>query len=220
VWRLAADLSGTFWGTDKGGAAPAGNYVAAITRAPSNASTLWAATRLGRVFVSTNADAANAADVAYARIDSASTPTRFVSGIAVDKSDPNHAFISYSGYNAYATAVSTAVGHVFEVHYNPTTKTATWKDISGNVGDQPVTGVQYDAANHALYIATDYTVLRLRHIDGHNSWRVAADNLPLVAVYGITLAPKGDVLYAATHGRGIYALDLNGEHADHPQRGD
>ncbi len=212
----AGDLSGTFWGTDKGGSAPTGNYLAAITRAPSNTGTLWAATRLGHVFITTNADTANPANVAFTRIDTANSPTRFVSGIAVDKNDPNHAFISFSGYNAYAIEAGTATGHVFDVHYNPTTKTATWKDISGNLGDQPVTGVQYDSANHALYIATDFTVLRLRQEDNFNDWRVAAANLPLVGVWGITLAPKGDVLYAATHGRGIYALNLQSEHSDHP----
>jgi hypothetical protein len=207
------DLSGAAWGTDKGGSAPAGNYVAAITRAPSNTGTMWAATRRGRVFISTNADTVNPDDVTYTRIDTANTPTRFVSGIAVDSKDPNHAFISFSGYNAYATAAGTATGHIFEVRYNPATKSATWKDISGNLGDQPVTGIQYDSTNHALYIATDYSVLRMR---GDGNWRVAASGLPLVAVYGITLAPGGKVLYAATHGRGIYSLDLSREHNAHP----
>jgi hypothetical protein len=143
--------------------------------------------------------------VTFTRIDLPSTPTRFVSGIAVDPNDPNHAYISFSGYNAYATAAGTATGHVFDVHFNGTT--ATWTDISGNIGDQPMTGIAYDGNTHSLYVATDYTVLRLRA--GSQDWRVAAAGLPVVAVYGITLAPQGGVLYAATHGRGIYRLNLD-----------
>jgi hypothetical protein len=32
--------------------------------------------------------------------------------------------------------------------------------------------------------------------------------MPTVAVYGLTLTQDGNVLYAATHGRGAYALAL------------
>ena len=31
-------------------------------------------------------------------------PQRFPSGIAIDPANPNHAFISYSGYSAYSPA--------------------------------------------------------------------------------------------------------------------
>jgi hypothetical protein len=33
-------------------------------------------------------------------------------------------------------------------------------------------------------------------------------DLPSVAVYGLTLSESAHVLYAATHGRGAYALSL------------
>jgi hypothetical protein len=36
----------------------------------------------------------------------------------------------------------------------------------------------------------------------------AGAELPRVAVYGITIAQNAHVLYAATHGRGAYALTL------------
>ena len=120
---LGKDLSGTSFGKDK---AP-GQYVVAISRAPSDNSTLWVGLRRGRVFVSSNADKPNA-NVAFFRIDTSSTPERFVTGIAVDPADPNHAFISFSGYNAYNP---TQPGHVFDVHYNATGHTATWTNING-----------------------------------------------------------------------------------------
>src|SRR5207247_2594960 len=112
------------FGTDK---AP-GQYIVATVRAPSDTGTLWVGLRRGRVFVSSNADKASGAVIFY-RIDSSSTPTRFVSGIAVNPSDPNHAFISFSGYNAYATAAGTATWHVFDVHFDPTGHTASWSTI-------------------------------------------------------------------------------------------
>jgi hypothetical protein len=180
----------------------AGEYVVATTRAPSDNKTLWAGTRIGRMFVTKNADAAPAA-VDFNRIDTQSTPGRFVSGIAVDPKDPNHAFISYSGYNVYTPGTP---GHVFNVHYHPSTGTATFKDISHNLGDQPVTGIAFQGHTGDLYVATDFGVSRLAK--GSHKWEDAAPGLPSVAVYGITLSPQAHKLYAATHGRGAYALKL------------
>jgi hypothetical protein len=201
----AGDLSGTFYGADKGGSASAGNYIVAISRAPSNTGTLWAATRRGRLFISQNADAADPTTVTYTRIDTPNTPTRFVSGIAIDPKNPNHAFISFSGYDAYATQAGTATGHVFDVTYNPTTHTASWTDISANIGDQPITGIAWDSIGKTLYVSTDFTVLA----QGKNgNWNVAAPGLPLVATYGLTIDSNAGVLYAATHGRSAWRLNL------------
>jgi hypothetical protein len=206
----AGDLTGTFYGTDK---SPAGaSYVVAISRAPSNTGTLWAGTRRGRVFVSTNADASDASTVAYDRIDistttpGSGTPTRFVSGIAVDPADPNHAYVSFSGYDAYATAAGTATGHVFDVHYNSTTHSATWTDISHDLGDVPVTGIALDSQTGDLYASSDFGVAQLA--SGATSWVAASPGLPTVTVYGLTIVPSARILYAATHGRGIYSLNL------------
>ena len=44
--------------------------------------------------------------------------------IAVDPGNPYHAFVSFSGYNAYTP---TTPGHVFDVTYDPASGTATWK---------------------------------------------------------------------------------------------
>lgn len=158
------------------------------------------------MFVTSNA-AANPNSVAFFRIDTSSQPTRFVSGISVDASNPNHAFISYSGYNAYATAASTAIGHVFEVTYNPGTQTATWSgDLANNLGDQPITGIAVDWNTGDMYVSTDFGVFV--RLNRSTTWQPAAGSLPPVAVYGLTLDLNARILYAATHGRGAWRLDL------------
>jgi hypothetical protein len=191
------------FGADK---AP-GQYVVATVRAPGDTGTLWAGLRRGRVFVASNADDPTAANVTFYRIDNPSTPTRFVSGIAIDPSNPNHAFISFSGYNAYATASGTATGHVFDVTYNPVSHTATWTNLDQNIGDQPITGIALDANSGDLFVSTDFGVDMLR--SGDNQWIPAAGSLPPVAVYGLTIDSNARVLYAATHGRGAWKLDLS-----------
>jgi hypothetical protein len=188
---------------DKGGGN--GGYVVAIERAPSDTSTMWVGTRRGRVWISRNADAEPGSAVTYSRLDTPAQPRRFVSGIFVDPADANHAWVSFSGYDAYTPGQP---GHVFEVRVNPATNTATWTDRSHDLGDQPVTDVAYDAMTGDLYASTDFGVNRL--VEGTTTWIPAADGLPRVSVYQIVLAGSGTdrLLYAATHGRGAWRTEL------------
>ena len=82
----AGRLTDTAYGADG-----SGGFVVAVERAVGNATTLWAATQTGRVFISTNANADPAAAVAFTRLDSLALndPNRFVSGIHIDPTNPN-----------------------------------------------------------------------------------------------------------------------------------
>jgi hypothetical protein len=206
----ASDLTHASRGNRSGG------VVAAITRAPGDTGTLWVATSRGRVFVSKNADdvskvlGADGSSVAFSRIDSlaANAPGRFVSGIYVDPARPNHAWISYSGYNMNTPAQP---GHVFEVIYDPLGGTAVWTDLDGGtgpMGDLPVTALVRDDPTGDLYAATDFGVLRLPA--GGTAWQTAGSGLPQVEVPGLSISTSARVLYAATHGRGAYVLHLRG----------
>jgi hypothetical protein len=187
----------------------AGGDVVAVERAPSNTSTLWAATATGRVFVSSNADADPASSVSFTRIDSlaGNDPNRFVSSIYVDPADPNHAWLSYSGFSAATPATP---GHVFEVTYDPGAGTATWTSLDGAsggpLGDIPVTDLVRDDVTGDLFAATDYGVMRLA--SGSSTWTLAAPGMPNVEVAGLTIIPAKRVLYAATHGMAAWRLNL------------
>jgi len=200
----ATDLTAAAYGTRAGG------FVAAIERAPSDTSTLWVATGTGRVFVSKNADAAAGA-VTWTRIDTlpsaTADPQRFVSSIYVDPSNPNHAWISYSGYNFNTP---TTPGHVFEVTYNPATPDVTWTNLDGGfgpMGDLPVTDLVRDDVTGDLYASTDFGVMSLDN--GSSSWTVAGAGMPNVEAIGLTIVPGARVLYAATHGRSAWRLNLS-----------
>jgi hypothetical protein len=192
------DLTAASFGDRPGGA------IAAIERAPSNTGTLWVATGTGRVFVSDNSDAA-AGSVVWTRIDtlSAVDPGRFVSSIYVDPANPHHAWISYSGYNFNTPAQP---GHVFEVTYDPTGPSATWTDLSYNVGDLPATDLVRDDMTGDLYAASDFGVMRLP--SGTTTWETAGSGLPAVETPGLTIIPSARILYAATHGRSAWKLQL------------
>ena len=195
-------LTSSTFGADKMDV-PGADWVAFITRAPGDGGTLWASTRRGRLFVSKDADAPSTS-VTFTRIDTDAQPSRFLSAISVDDSNPNHAWVSFSGYNAYTPSTP---GHVFEVTFDPQSGTAKWKDLSYNIGDQPVTAIVRDDIDGDLFIATDFGVAMLH--EGGNTWVPAAGSLPPVATYGLSIDSKARVLYAATHGRGAWVLDIS-----------
>jgi hypothetical protein len=96
---------------------------------------------------------------------------------------------------------------VFEVTYNPVSHTATWTNMDHNLGDQPITDIALDANTGDLFASSDFGVYTLRA--GDSQWVPAAGSLPPVAVYGLTIDSNARILYAATHGRSAWRLDLS-----------
>jgi hypothetical protein len=194
--------------SDYRGMTRSGGSVAAVARTASDTGTLWVATTFGRIFISKNADNAAPGTVTYTRLDTLDVvnPARFISGIAVDPADSNHAWISYSSYNGLTP---TTPGHVFSVTYDPGAGTAAWASLDGSGAtafpDFPATGIAHDS-NGDLYVSNDWGVLRLP--GGSTDWEVAGAGLPQVEVAGLTINVSGRKLYAATHGRSAWVLDL------------
>jgi hypothetical protein len=195
------DLIGTFYG----GGDRFGGAVAWLARAPQNTNTLWAATGTGRVFISDNANAA-AASVTWSRIDPnpahVNTPSRAISQIYVDPTNAHHAWISYNGYSANTPAQP---GHVFDVTWSGA-GAATWVNMSYNLPDFPITALVRDDNTGDLYAGSDFGVMKLPF--GTMTWVVSGTGLPNVEVAGLTIIPSMRILYAATHGRSAWQLNL------------
>jgi hypothetical protein len=226
--NTAGDLTGTFYGADR-----TGGSMSFMARSGADHGTMWAATSAGRIFVTHNVNASDPATVTWHRIDNATSPTRFPSGIYVDPTDAGHAWVTYSGYNA---ATPTTPGHVFEARENGS---ASGSGIFTNLnvesgtnayptpfddGDLPVADVVRDDATHTLYVATDFGVLRGSN-DGHSGWHTTL-GMPRYEVMHLEIQPSNRVptcmggghcarvLYAATHSQGIWRMKLNG-HGHH-----
>ncbi len=191
---IGGDLTAVGYGADR-----AGGVVTLLSRRTTDSATLWAATTAGRIFVSANANATLASKVAFTRIDSASTPARVISGIAVDPLNGNHAYVSYTGYSAYTPSTP---GHVFDVTVKPGAA-PVFTDISADLGDMPITALILDPATGDLYAGTDFGVVTRKA--GTTSWVAAGHGLPYAAIYQLRITPDG-LIYAATHGRGIWTL--------------
>ena len=195
------DQASVTYGTDRRGGA-----VAWLARAPQNTGTLWAATGGARVFITDNADASSASSVLWNRVDphpaNGNTPSRVISNIYVDPTNAHHAWISYLGYNVNTPSTP---GHVFSVTWSGT-GAATWVDVSNNLPDFPITAVVRDDVTGDLYAASDFGVMKLPNAT--TTWVAAGTGLPMVEVAGLTIAPNARILYAATHGRSAWSLQL------------
>ena len=188
--------------------ARAGGMIVHLERAPSDVNTLWAATSTGRIFVSKNADNAVPSAVLFDRIDNdpaaTNDPPRYPTSIFVDRNDPNHAWITYSGYNSKTPATP---GHVFEVWYVPGASTFINRDghkING-YGDIPAQAIIVTNRG-TYYVATDYGVV----VKEPNSpvWKMSPAGLPNMLVADLVYVPEKDTLYAATHGQGVWELKV------------
>ena len=201
----AGQLTGTAYGAASDKVLPgANNYVAAVERAPSDTGTLWAATSGGRIFVSKNADAGNPATVIFDRIDNdptaGATPARYPTAIHVDPQDPNHAWITFSGFNA---KTPTTPGHVFEVKYSP--NASTFEVLDGTTfGDIPATSLAV-TNDGLIVVGTDYGAVSST---GDGNWEEAGKGLPHTVVADLVYVPSRDLIYAGTHGQGVWTLRL------------
>ena len=95
---------------------------------------------------------------------------------------------------------------MFEVTYNPGAGTATWTNRSYDLSDLPITDIALDDLTGDVYASSDFGVLRLDA--GDTSWQVAGEGMPIVETPGLTIVPGARRLYAATHGMGIWFMNL------------
>ena len=83
----------------------------------------------------------------------------------------------------------------------------TWQNITGNIPCGPINVVREDPANrNILYVGTDLGVYV--SINGGKSWHVLANGLPTTFVHDLIIHPRDDIMVIATHGRGVWAMDV------------
>jgi len=83
----------------------------------------------------------------------------------------------------------------------------TWENIAKGIPGGPINVVREDPTNASiLYVGTDIGVYV--STDGAQTWHVLGGDLPSTYVHDLVIHPRDDVMIIATHGRGMYALDV------------
>ena len=93
--------------------------------------------------------------------------------------------------------------------YKSTDNGQTWKSIDGNLPGGPINMIREDPVSASvLYACNDFGVYVT--VNGGQQWDVLGGNLPSVNVMDFVVHPRDRVLVAATHGRGVWVIDVSG----------
>ena len=143
--------------------------------------------------------------VTWTRFTDPALPTRWVTRVAVDPTDANVAYVTYSGLrNADNNA------HVLRTLDGG----AHWTDISGNLPFAPTQDVVVDPTNlNRVFVASDLGVFiaNVAKAKGNPTvrWLRLGHGLPRAPVNDLEYNASTNTLYAATYGRGIFTLLLD-----------
>ncbi len=84
----------------------------------------------------------------------------------------------------------------------------TWTSIVANIPMGPVNVIREDPADkRILYVGTDTGVYV--STDGGRAWNTIGTNLPAAYVHDLVVHPRDNVMVIATHGRGMWVLDVD-----------
>ena len=131
-------------------------------------------------------------------ITSGLAPHRWISRIEASRSSDGTIYIAQNGkrnddFAAYL--------------WRSTDRGDSWQDIATGIPCGPVNVVREDPTDPSiLYVGTDLGVYVTT--DAARTWNVLGGGLPSTFVHDLVVHPRDDVLVIATHGRGMYALDV------------
>jgi photosystem II stability/assembly factor-like uncharacterized protein len=117
-----------------------------------------------------------------------------ITDIAVDPRDARTAIIVHSGFTAANKVFRTTDGGL------------SWTNLTLDLPNTPVLAVVLEPGSRDITIGTDLGVFTLR--SGATSWTPVLNGLPNVAVYDLVFDAARSRLIAATHGRGMFSLDV------------
>ncbi len=173
-----------------------GGNLTTMAVAPTDSNTVYTGSSDSQVFVTSNAGAG--ASAAWRNITTG-LPPRFITQVAVDPKSAETAYVTFSGFTGFGDTL----GHVFKI----TSGSTEWADISGDLPNTPVNSIVIDPDLPGyLFAGTDVGVFYTTN--GGGSWNSLVSGLPRVAVLGLTLNNTSYTLRAATHGRGVWDLDI------------
>lgn len=144
------------------------------------------------------------------KVAAAGLPNRFLSGVHVDPANGSHVLVAVNGFNRRFTegpGSADVAGHLFESFDGG----ASFASVDGNLPDVPADDVILSKDGKTVLVATDLGVVRGERSGTTGAFRfsrLGGGTLPTATVTDLSFGPDG-VLYAATHSRGIFSVQLS-----------
>ena len=177
--------SGDLWTAIGSGLVTSNGVINAIGVAVSDSMTVYVG--------STDARVAYTHDLGATWTSATGLPTAAITDIAVDSRDARTAIVTFGGFQG---------SHVWRT----TDGGSSWSNLTGDLPNIPVLAVVIEPGSHDIDVGTDIGVFTLRN--GTTSWAPVLNGLPNVAVYDLVFDAPRSRLIAATHGRGMFSLDV------------
>lgn len=186
---------GTDWTTPNADFVDDGNGILTIAVAPNNSNRLYistvpTATDVGKVFSSNDGGATWRTMVGL--------PNRIATDIVFHPEKEEIAFITFGGFNTF---------HVYQTLNNGD----NWFPIDNNLPDVPHNTIVINPDNPSqIYLGNDLGVY-VSEDEGGN-WSLFNEGLPeTVLAMHLSISPSNQKLRLATHGNGVYQVDLIGK---------
>ncbi|HLP62010.1 MAG TPA: hypothetical protein VK186_24415, partial [Candidatus Deferrimicrobium sp.] len=164
-----------------------------ISESPLKFGLIYVGTDDGRVHVTRDSG------ITWTEITSGLPPGKWVSRVVASAFDQGTVYMTQNGKqdDDFAAYI-----------WKSTDYGKTWVDISHNIPCGPVNVIREDPKNkNILYVGTDLGVYV--SIDGGTYWHTLIDELPTTFVQDLAIHPRDNILLAATHGRGMFAMDVS-----------
>jgi len=161
----------------------------AITVAPSSDQYIYAA-QTGSIYATTNGGT-NWTNI------TGNLPVTAITRIAVDPNNPLRVWVTVSGYSAADKVFQSITGGT------------TWTNISTNLPNLPVNCIAYAGGGiDAMYVGTDLGVYYRDTTTTAGKWVAYNTGLPNVIISDLKIYAPGNLLDAATYGRGVWQIGL------------
>ncbi len=159
--------------------------------APSNPDVIYVIHGNTGVYKTTNASAATPTWAATGAL-----PGVQATYIAVKATDPNTAWVTFSGYTGGTKVYKTINGGT------------SWTNVSTNLPNLPANCIVYEpGSNDRVYVGMDVGVYYLDN--STTNWTLYNTGLPNTVIADLEISPINPTkLYAATYGRGVYKVDV------------
>ena len=166
-----------------------GTCMYSLEISPSNSNYVYAAT-FGNIYRTTNGGTSWTNITGTLPVSNAA-----ISGIAINGSNPDAVWVTFSGFSAADKIYYTSDGG------------STWANVSGTLPNIPINCIEYqNGSNDIVYIGTDLGVF---YTDATlNNWISYNTGLPNVIIDELEVYTPTSKLRAATFGRGIWESDL------------
>jgi len=171
------------------------NYISAIAVAQGNPDLIWVGHFDGQVYRTDNGTDNNPV---WKRISQTGSNSLSVVGltctrITIDSSDHETVYVTFSGYARDNVWKTTNGGR-------------KWSDIGASLPEAPVHGLTiHPRKSEFLYVGTEVGIFASE--DGGATWSPTSEGPTNCSVY--ELFWMGETLVCATHGRGMFQIDLS-----------